>query len=426
MPEFAIGIDSRSEPTVKCAPQRDAGDEDCHLEKPRQERMAKSNRPAERSTAGPHGDNECHRYWPEGQHAALFGGRHAGSVGEGVVWTSRFAGTYEASVPVRLAIRSHRTDSGAGEPAGVVGSRVAGGHHVVTGSALDAARRRADSGAKGRRRKVMLAGSLASRAHAPLGVRHPQFMFGRGSTAGQSSQRKYDELMRAWRRRNRGLFALLGLLCGAVLVGSFVLSRVFASQAWTSGLVGGMAVAVFLTFRWTGPGWIENWQQGVWGELSTAKALRPLEKAGWVVLHDLPAGRGNVDHIAVGPAGVFLLDSKRLGGSAEIEDGVLTVRRFGDSDLTYTHPGTGHILGLARESHERVKAATRINAWVTPVMVMWGDFPQRRVEGKCVYLHGDELADWLGSRPVRVAPERVSQLAEAVRTAWQPATVNAR
>ncbi|WP_338325265.1 nuclease-related domain-containing protein [Pedococcus bigeumensis] len=82
--------------------------------------------------------------------------------------------------------------------------------------------------------------------------------------------------------------------------------------------------------------------QGVWGERATANALRALEREGWVVLHDLPAGRGNVDHIAIGPGGVFLLDSKRLGGSASVDDGILTVERFGDSDLTYTHPGPGH------------------------------------------------------------------------------------
>lgn len=46
---------------------------------------------------------------------------------------------------------SHRPDSGAGEPAGVTGSRVAVGHHAVTRSALDAVPRRAESGAQGRR-----------------------------------------------------------------------------------------------------------------------------------------------------------------------------------------------------------------------------------------------------------------------------------
>jgi hypothetical protein len=51
-----------------------------------------------------------------------------------------------------MAKRSQRPDSGAWEPAGVIGSRVAGGHHGVTRSALDAVRRRAESGAQGRRR----------------------------------------------------------------------------------------------------------------------------------------------------------------------------------------------------------------------------------------------------------------------------------
>lgn len=57
---------------------------------------------------------------------------------------------------VGLATASHRPDGGAGEPAGVVGSRVDVDHHAVMRSALDAARRRAESGAQGRRRQVAL------------------------------------------------------------------------------------------------------------------------------------------------------------------------------------------------------------------------------------------------------------------------------
>lgn len=52
-------------------------------------------------------------------------------------------------------------------------------------------------------------------------------------------------------------------------------------------------------------------------------------------------------------------------------------------------------------------------------MVLWGEFPQRAVEGQCVYLHGEELAQWLDSRPQRIAPGRVPQMADAVRAAWQ-------
>lgn len=246
-------------------------------------------------------------------------------------------------------------------------------------------------------------------------------MFDRGRRAGRSSQHKYDELMKAWWHRNRVLFRWLAAFAWFILLGSLVLSRLVTSQAWILGVMGGMVVGLYLTLRLSGPGWIENWQQGVWGEQATAKALRPLERGGWVVLHDLPAERGNVDHIAIGPGGVFLLDSKRLGGSASVTAGVLTVERFGDSDLRYTHPGAGHLLGLARETHDRVRTATRLSQWVTPVMVLWGEFPQRSVVDRCVYLHGENLADWLLAQPQRIAPNRLEQVAGAVRAAWRTA-----
>lgn len=164
---------------------------------------------------------------------------------------------------------------------------------------------------------------------------------------------------------------------------------------------------------------VENWQSGAWGERATAKVLRQLEQDGWIVLHDLSARRGNVDHIAVGPAGVYLLDSKRLGGSVSVDDNRVMVRRFDDPDLKYEHTGSRHLLSLARQSHQRVAATSRIKTWVTPVMVIWADFPQRIAEARCVYVHGEELVGWLRSRPQTIAPSRVRQVAEAVRSAWE-------
>lgn len=247
---------------------------------------------------------------------------------------------------------------------------------------------------------------------------HAHSMVTKGDKAGRRAQEQYEELLRLWRRRNRKLFVLMGLLCGAIVVGSWVAARMWSSQSWMLGFVAGVAAAFFMIARLSPPGWIENWQFGAWGEQATAKVLQPLEKDGWVVLHDLVAGRGNVDHIAVGPGGVFLLDSKRLGGVATVDDQGVTVRRFGNPHLSYSS-GSGHLLGLARQTHDRVLARTRIRVWVVPVMVMWGEFPQRVVQGRCQYLHGEELATWLRSRPQQIAPGRVPQLAEAVRASWE-------
>jgi len=243
-------------------------------------------------------------------------------------------------------------------------------------------------------------------------------------TAGQSSQRKYAELTGSWRRRNRRLFTLLRLICGGVFLASFVVARLWTGAAWTLGLFGGAALCFFLIAWWSPPGWIEHWQQGAWGEQATANALRALEHEGWVVLHDLTANRGNVDHVVIGPGGVFLLDTKRLAGSVTVENGRVTVTRFDDSDLSYTFQAHPQLLALAREAHDRIRAATRINLWVTPVLVLWSDFRQREFHDTCTFLHGEELVDWLRRQPQAIAPGRVPQIAQAVLAAWNiaPAT----
>lgn len=245
-------------------------------------------------------------------------------------------------------------------------------------------------------------------------------MSSRVKPAGRSSQRKYNELARSWRRRNRKLFAVVALICWGLLALSFFAAQQWEAQAFAFGLLGGAAVAFWLFARLSPPGWIENWQSGAWGEQATAKELKALDIEIWVVLHDLPAGRGNIDHVVVGPPGVYLLDSKRLGGSVRVDGPTVTVRRLDDPELTYQHPGAGHLLNLARQTHDRVLATSRIKTWVTPVMVLWADFPQRVAEDRCAYVHGEELVAWLRSRPQQIASSRVQQVAEAVRASWMP------
>jgi hypothetical protein len=73
------------------------------------------------------------------------------------------------------------------------------------------------------------------------------------------------------------------------------------------------------------------WRRGAEGERRTAKRLRPLTHQGWVVLHDraIPGFPGNVDHLVIGPPGVFVVDSKLWSGRAvTVTDGVLHVGGF--------------------------------------------------------------------------------------------------
>jgi hypothetical protein len=60
-----------------------------------------------------------------------------------------------------------------------------------------------------------------------------------------------------------------------------------------------------------------TWQRGAAGERRTARLLDRLTRDGFVVFHDLavPGSTANVDHLAIGPTGVFVIDSKQWTGS---------------------------------------------------------------------------------------------------------------
>jgi hypothetical protein len=63
------------------------------------------------------------------------------------------------------------------------------------------------------------------------------------------------------------------------------------------------------------------WRRGAVGERRTSRLLAPLERHGWVVLHDLaiPGSQANLDHLVIGPGGVFVIDSKQYRGRLQLD-----------------------------------------------------------------------------------------------------------
>lgn len=76
-------------------------------------------------------------------------------------------------------------------------------------------------------------------------------------------------------------------------------------------LLAGIAVVVLLIVRNARE--MSNRYLGYCGERVVSEHLRPLERRGWVVLHDVPATGSrpfNLDHVAIGPGGVFVIETK--------------------------------------------------------------------------------------------------------------------
>jgi hypothetical protein len=66
---------------------------------------------------------------------------------------------------------------------------------------------------------------------------------------------------------------------------------------------------------------VQRQVQGAVGEETVAALLAPLEAEGFVVLHDLDTGGGNVDHVVVGPTGIFVIETKAWTGRVYLEPG---------------------------------------------------------------------------------------------------------
>jgi len=68
------------------------------------------------------------------------------------------------------------------------------------------------------------------------------------------------------------------------------------------------------------------YERGALGEENTARALAALPGLDWRVFHDVhwPGRRyANIDHVVVGPGGVFVIDSKAWSGDVAVVDGML-------------------------------------------------------------------------------------------------------
>ncbi len=76
------------------------------------------------------------------------------------------------------------------------------------------------------------------------------------------------------------------------------------------------AFSLLLCARW----YLRRLQQraddylGFFGERYVAEWLEPLKREGWFVFHDVPcdgaAGKFNIDHVAVGPGGIWVVETK--------------------------------------------------------------------------------------------------------------------
>lgn len=105
-----------------------------------------------------------------------------------------------------------------------------------------------------------------------------------GGVAGRSARRQHDRLAARREQNLRRRFPLIGGLLYRVV------PEPQTVRAWSSGSI---------------------------GESAIGRRLDSLSHKGVMALHDrrIPRTVANIDHIAIGPSGVFVIDTKRYPGA---------------------------------------------------------------------------------------------------------------
>jgi hypothetical protein len=111
--------------------------------------------------------------------------------------------------------------------------------------------------------------------------------------------------------------------------------------------------------------------RGERGEMKVAEMLDELRAAGYQPFHDLCGDGYNIDHVLVGPAGVFAIETKFRSGYGEIEF------RNGEGLFVGGYPEEKDCLkqarGNASEVNRIIKENCGLNQWVTPLVVFVGN-----------------------------------------------------
>lgn len=189
-----------------------------------------------------------------------------------------------------------------------------------------------------------------------------------------------------------GLGALVFLDGALQLMGAFILG-VASMMAVIVWIIGGDVFSL-------PPVW------GAVGEEQTGDVLDKLDDSWWVE-HDIPYGYGNYDHVVVGPAGVFLLDTKRLSRPANVRNDELRAGGMRYDGNAFRRAAVTMADALALNVGSR--------PWVQSVVVVWGTLEhETREENRVVYLQGENLVGWLQTEPARLTAERCRALARAV------------
>ena len=112
--------------------------------------------------------------------------------------------------------------------------------------------------------------------------------------------------------------------------------------------------------------------RGERGELHVSEVLEELRVSGYKPIHDITAENFNIDHVLVGPGGVFAIETKFRSGKGEITfrngEGLFVGERAEEKDCLKQARGNAAAIS------QIIKETCGKREWVTPLVVFVGEW----------------------------------------------------
>jgi hypothetical protein len=257
----------------------------------------------------------------------------------------------------------------------------------------------------------LLAGTNADRPVVAVRVRATVGRPGGSAQARWRHQRAVE--WAAWTRTLPWRVAfILGMGAAGAVIGSLLASRLGLVLGGLAATAGGWG----LRFRPSTDA--VAWRRGAAGERRTARLLSHLERHGWAVLHDLAVtgSTANLDHLVIGPGGVFVIDSKQYRGRLQLDAvGKLWHGR---------HPLAPTLGAVSWEADQAAQVLPDPGMAVVPIVAVHGaQVPWGKVVTDGVpVVSARRLPSMLGQLPAVLGPERVAWLADQARVRFHAAS----
>ena len=214
-----------------------------------------------------------------------------------------------------------------------------------------------------------------------------------------------------WAKIRGTVLSLWPLFLCFIALGAFGAALVLGRQQLLFAGLFVVSLMLTIVFWWKGLRRVESFFKGARGEEHVAALLAALP-AEYHVFHDFAAGGHHVDHVVVGPTGIFSVETKSWRGSVTVEENELLV----NGRLPDRAP-------LAQATHEAsaVQAALKRAGWTTgdvkPVLCFASDTfaDAQRTVGAVMVLNAAGVAAWIVGCPKVLTAgdvERVAQLME--------------